>query len=106
MDDFPITLEGGILTVRLPRTLTVSNRHGLIDGLEGYGGAFTGVCLDAAALGDIDAAGLGMLARVVRFTRDRTGTRPVLRGSSDVVRSLAGAAGLLQFFDLEPGRSA
>lgn len=98
-----MTLEGGTLTVRLPRTLTVFNRQGLIEGLEAYGGAFTRVRLDAAALGDVDAAGLGMLARVVRFTRDRTGTRPLLRSPSDVVRSLAGGAGLLQFFDLETG---
>lgn len=101
--DFPISNEGGTLTVRLPRTLTVFNRHGLMEALEAHDGPFTRVCLDAGALGDVDAAGLGMLARVVRFTRDRTGTRPLLRNASDVVRSLAGSAGLLQFFEMEDG---
>jgi anti-anti-sigma regulatory factor len=103
LDDFPIAMEGDTLTIRLPRTLTVFNRQGLMAALEACDTPFARVRLDAAGLGDVDAAGLGMLARVVRFTRDRTGERPLLRASSDVVRSLAGSAGLLQFFDLEPG---
>ncbi len=101
MDAFPITMEGDTLTVGLPRTLTVLNRQGLVEALEGYDGPYARVRLDATGMGDIDAAGLGMFARVVRFTRDRTGTRPLLRNPSDVVRSLAGSAGLLQFFDVE-----
>lgn len=103
MDEFHSTLEGGVLTVRLPATLTVFNRAGLIEVLEKHDGPVARVRLDAGALGDVDAAGLGMLARVVRFTRDRTGEPPLLRNPSDVVRSLAGSAGLLQFFELEVG---
>lgn len=101
MDAFPITMDGDTLTVGLPRTLTVFNRQGLMEALDAHEGPFARVRLDATGLGDVDAAGLGMFARVVRFTRDRTGTRPLLRNPSDVVRSLAGAAGLLQFFDME-----
>lgn len=101
--DFPVSTEAGILTVRLPRTLTVFNRHGLIEALEAYGDPFARVCVDAAALCDVDAAGLGMLARVVRFARDRTGHPPLLRGVQDVARSLIGSAGLLHFFEVENG---
>jgi anti-anti-sigma regulatory factor len=101
--DFPLATEAGILTVRLPRTLTVFNRHGLIEALEAHGGPFTRVRLDAAALCDVDAAGLGMMARVVRFARDGTGHPPLLRGVQDIPRSLMGSAGLLQYFEMENG---
>lgn len=99
--EFEVRVEDGILTVRLPRTLTVFNRHGLMEALEGYAGPFTRVRLDARGLADVDAAGLGMLARVVRFARDGTGSAPIMVGASDVVRSMAGPAGLLQFFEME-----
>lgn len=101
--DFPLSTEAGILTVRLPRTLTVFNRHGLIEALEAHEGLFERVRLDAVALCDVDAAGLGMLARVVRFARDRTERPPLLRGVQDVARSLMGSAGLLNFFEMENG---
>lgn len=95
------TLEGGVLTVYLPPVLRLDNRHGLTDAIEGENRRFVRLRLDASAVTDIDAAGLGILARAIRFARDKTSQAPLLREPTDCAVQLLRSVGLLNSFDVE-----
>jgi anti-anti-sigma regulatory factor len=95
-------MRDGVVTVRLETALNLANRLALLDALEAQPGPVSLVRLDAASLRDLDTAGLGMLARVVRFAQDAASRRPVLLNASESVRAEMGAARLLPHFDLEP----
>jgi anti-anti-sigma regulatory factor len=91
-----------VVTVRLRESLTISTRHELIETLEAQAPPVAGVRLDATDLRHLDTAGLGMLARIVRFAQDSSGRRPVLLHASQEVLAEMRTARLLQHFDLEP----
>lgn len=96
------TRRDGVVTVRLGESLTIATRNELIEALEAQPAPLAGVRLDAAALRNLDTAGLGMLARVVRFAQDSAGCRPVMAHASEHVHAEMRTARLLQHFDLEP----
>jgi anti-anti-sigma regulatory factor len=94
------TIESdGVLTVRLRDTLTHGTRHELFRTLQALPGPIGTIRLDARDLRDVDTAGLGMLACVVRFTRGATGHPPVLMNLSGSVHHELAAAHLLPLFD-------
>jgi anti-anti-sigma regulatory factor len=94
-------LESGVLTVYLPPVLGLHNRQGLIDAIEGETRRFLRLRLDASLVTDIDAAGLGILARAVRLARDKTSQAPILRSPTDCATQLLRSVGLLNSFDIE-----
>lgn len=96
------TLEHGVLTVYLPPVLGLDNRHELLEAIYGETRRFLRLRLDASAIADIDAAGLGMLARAARLARDQTSQAPLLRAPTESAVQRLLSVGLLSSFDLEP----
>lgn len=94
------THEDGVVTIRLREALTQGTRHELLRTLQEETGPLAGIRLDAADLRDVDTAGLGMLACVVRFSRGATGHPPVLMNVSGSVHDELSTACLLSLFDL------
>jgi hypothetical protein len=89
-----------VLTVYLPSVLGLDNRQRLIEAIEGEKRRFLRVRLDASAVTDIDGAGLGILARVVRLARDRTSQAPLLRAPTDCAIPEGGPRLWLSPFDV------
>ena len=97
----PARIEGTTLEIGLPPALLVANRMVLIVAVTGgLAPGVTRVRLDAAALREIDSAGLGALARVLRESVDATRSPPQLVNARvEIIESMR-AVGLLRHFDL------
>jgi ABC-type transporter Mla MlaB component len=94
-------IEGTRLEVALPPALLVGNRMELIEAVTStLRPVLTRVRLDAAALREIDSAGLGALARVLRESIDATSAPPELVNARvEIIESMR-AVRLLRHFDL------
>lgn len=111
MRDRPVTIparvEGTTLEIELPPALLVANRMELIEAVTGgLRPGLTRVRLDAAALREIDSAGLGALARVLRKSIEATSNPPQLVNARvEIIESMR-AVQLLQHFDLRAPEEA
>ena len=95
-----VRMDGRTLEVRLPRSLVVENRMGLIDAVAAnLEPGMERVRLDASALVDLDSAGLGALARVLRMAVDATGAPPLLVDAGPEVRESMRSVLLLRYFE-------
>jgi hypothetical protein len=96
-----VRIEGSTLEVTLPPTLLVTNRVVLI---EAVAAALTPgirrVRLDAASLREIDCAGFGALARILRMTTDTTSTAPELVNADPAIIESMRAVLLLEHFNV------
>ncbi|HEX6371385.1 MAG TPA: hypothetical protein VF006_20880 [Longimicrobium sp.] len=103
----PVRVEGTTLAIGLPPALLVGNRMELIEAVTGgLRPGLTRVRLDAAALREIDSAGLGALARVLRESIEATSNPPQLVNARvEIIESMR-AVRLLQHFDLRAPEEA
>lgn len=94
-------MTGSTLEVRLPPSLVLDARHGLIDAVAAsLSAGVRRVRLDASSLRQIDTAGLGALARVFRLALDATRVRPQLAHATPELQARLRAVLLLRHFDL------
>jgi anti-anti-sigma regulatory factor len=95
-----VRMDGRTLEVRLPASLVVENRTGLIDAVAAnLESGMERVRLDASELVDLDSAGLGALARVLRMAVEATGAPPQLVDASPEVRESMRSVLLLRYFE-------
>lgn len=102
-------IADGTLTVHLPYSLVAQTRGAVVDALIAAleQGSIRRVRLDASALVNLDAAGIGALVRAARITREHVGERPVLARCSDrVVAALTATAVLPALMEVEPEEQA
>jgi hypothetical protein len=95
--------EGDTLRVRLPPSLVVLNRRELIDTVQNNlrPGIHRHLSLDASGLEEIDSAGVGALACVVRMSIDVTDEAPELAGATDLIKDALRSVLLLRHFRID-----